>query len=237
MSKKWKIFLAVIAAAVVLTLTGGAIVMAQDQPAAVSNPLLARVAELVGKTEAQLTTALKEARIEAAKEAITTALDKAVTDGIITAADKTALLAWLDKQPDPADKAAMKSWWESRPAISKPELYGRFLGMRSRIMRWGWCHGFNGIGQPLVMEKVAAKLGVTKDALTSAFKQASQELKATAVQKALSNAVTNGRLTQGESDQISSWWAQRPAALDKVAPGFGFRGMGRGFCGPGMFQR
>jgi hypothetical protein len=126
MSKKWKIFLAVIAAAVVLTLTGGAIVLAQDQPAAVSNPLLARVAELVGKTETGLTTALKEARIEAAKEAITTALDKAVTDGIITAADKTALLAWLDKQPDPADKAAMKTWWESRPTISKPELYNRF---------------------------------------------------------------------------------------------------------------
>ena len=85
MSKKCKIFLAIIAAATVLALGGGAIVMAQDQPAAVSNPLLARVAELVGKTEAQLTTALKEARIEAAKEAITTGLDKAVTDGIITA--------------------------------------------------------------------------------------------------------------------------------------------------------
>lgn len=231
MSKKWKIFLAIIAAATVLALGGGAIVMAQDQPAAVSNPLLARVAELVGKTEAQLTTALKEARIEAAKEAITTALDKAVSDGVITVADKTALLAWLDKQPDPADKAAMKTWWESRPAISKPELYNRFLGVRSRIIRWGWCHGFNGIGQPLVLDKVATKLGVTADALTSAFKQASQELKANAFQKALSNAVTNGRLTQVEADEISSWWAQRPAALDKVAPGFGF---GRGFCGPGF---
>ncbi len=234
MSKKWKIFLAIIAAAVVLTLTGGAIVLAQDQPAAVSNPLLARVAELVGKTETQLTAALKEARIEAAKEAITTALDKAVTEGIITAVDKTALLVWLDKQPDPADKAAMKTWWDSRPEISKPELYGRFLGVRSRIMRWGWCHGFNGIGQPLVLDKVAAKLGVTKDALSSAFKQASQELRANAFQKALSNAVTNGRLTQGEADEISSWWAQRPAALDKVAPGFGF---GKGFCGPRMFRR
>jgi hypothetical protein len=234
MSKKWKIFLLVIASAVVLTLTGGAIVMAQDEPTTASNPLLARVAALIDRTEEQLVTALKEARLEAAKEAITKALDKAVTDGVITEPDKTALLTWLSQQPDPTDKTAMKAWWEARPAISNAKVYGRFLGVRSRIIRWGWCHGFNGIGQTVVLDKVALKLGVTKEQLTSAFTQATQELRATASQKALSNAVANGRLTQGEADEISSWWAQRPAALDKFAPGFGFKG--RGCCGPRLFR-
>jgi hypothetical protein len=235
MSKKWKVILIVIAAVVVLGVSGGAVVMAQDQdqPPSASNPLLARVAEILGRTETQLTDAIKAARIEVAKEQITAALEKAVSSGTITPADEESILKWLDQQPDPADKAAIKSWWQSRPEISKPKLYGLLLGARSRILRLGWCRAFPGVGRTLVADKVAAKLGVTSDELINAIKQASQELKASTLQKALSNAVSNGKLTQGEADQISSWWAQRPAALDKIAPGFGF---GRGFCFPRIFR-
>jgi hypothetical protein len=234
MSKRWKIILIVIAAVVVLGVSGGAVVMAQDQdqPPAASNPLLARVAEILGRTETQLDDAIKSSRIEVVKEQITVALDKAVANGTINTADEEAILKWLDQQPDAADKAAIKSWWQSRPEISKPKLYGLLLGARSRILHLGWCRAFPGI-TPLVTDKVAAKLSVTTDQLINAFKQASQELKASTLQKALSNAVSNGKLTQAEADQIRSWWAQRPAALDKIAPSFGF---GRGFCFPRMFR-
>jgi hypothetical protein len=232
MSKKWKILLTVIAAVVLLTVGGGAIVLANDgqQPSTVSNPLLARVAELLGKTEAQLTDALKAARIEVAKEKITAALDKAVSSGVITDTEKTNILNWLAQQPDPADKAAMKTWWEARPQISKPIIYQRFLGVRRVILRYGWCHGFAGINGSEVTQKAAAKLGVTEQELVNAFRQVSQEMRTNRFQNALKNAVSNGRLTQGEADQITNWWAQRPAALDKFAPGFGFWRMGRGFC-------
>jgi len=232
MSKKWKVLLTVIAAVVLLTIGGGAIVLANDgQPSTTaSNPLLARVAELLGRTEAQLTDSLKSARIEVAKERITEALDKALSSGLITDTEKTNILNWLAQQPDPADKAAMKTWWEARPQISKPIIYQRFLGVRRAILRYGWCHGFASINGSQVMQKAAVKLGVTEQQLVDAFKQASQEMRTNRFQNALNNAVGNGRLTQGEADQIATWWAQRPAALDKFAPGFGFWPMGRGFC-------
>jgi hypothetical protein len=237
MLKKWKILLAVVAAIVVLTVGGGAIAMADNGTAPASNPLLARVAQLVGKTEAQLTDALKAARIEVAKEAITAALNKAVTDGIITTADKANIDAWLAQQPtDLTNKDAMKTWWAARPQISKPEVYRRFLGARRIILRYGWCHGLAGIEESQVMKKVAVKLGVTEQALIDAFNTARQEMRTSAFQKALTNAVTNGRLTQAEATQIETWWAQRPAALDKFAPGFGFGRMGGGFCGPRLFR-
>lgn len=234
MSKKWKIILAAVTAVVVLTVGGGAIVLANDseQTQSTSNPLLARVAELLGNgvTEQALVDALKDARIEVAKEAITVALDKAVTNGVISSDEKASIQLWLSQQPDPADKEAMKAWWADRPQISKPMLYLRFLGVRKAIMRWGWCHGFAGIEGGQVISKVADKLGVTEEALINAFKQASQEMRTSKFQNALKNAVTNGRLTQGEADEIETWWAQKPAALDKFAPGFGLGRMGRGFC-------
>jgi hypothetical protein len=234
MSKKWKIILAVVAAVVVLTVGGGAIVLANDgeQTAPASNPLLARVVELLGGniTEQALIDALKAARIEVAKEQITAALDRAVANGVISTTEKANIEVWLAQQPDPADKEAMKAWWADRPQISKPMLYFRFLGARKAILRWGWCHGFAGIESLPVMSKVAAKLGVTEEALINAFKQASQEMRTNKFQDALKNAVTNGRLTRGEADEITTWWAQRPAALDKFAPGFGFGRMGREFC-------
>ena len=232
MSKKWKILLTVIVAVVLLTVGGGAIVLANDgqQSTTASNPLLARVAELLNRTEAQLKDALKAGRIEVAKEKITTALDKAVRAGVITETEKTNILNWLAQQPDSADKAAMKTWWEARPQISKPIIYKRFLGVRRAILRYGWYHGFAGINGSQVMQKAAAKLGVTEQQMVDAFKQASQEMRTNRFQNALNNAVSNGRLTQGEADQITNWWAQRPAALDKFAPGFGFWRMHRGFC-------
>jgi len=230
MLKKWKIIMVVLAAIVLLTVGGGAIAMADDETAPVSNPLLARVAQLLGKNEAQLTDAIKAARKEVATEAVTAALDKAVTEGKITTTDKASILAWLAQQPDPANRDAMKAWWSARPQISKPELYKRFLGVRGKILRWGWCHNFAGIEESQVMKKVAAKLIVGEQALIDAFKQASQEMRTSAFQKALTNAVTNGRLTKAEAEQIETWWAQRPAALDKFAPGFGFGRMGRRLC-------
>lgn len=236
MSKKWKILLAAVAAIVVLTVGGGAIAMADDETAPVSNPLLARVAQLVGRNEAQLTDAFKAARLEVAREAMTAALDKAVTDGIITSTDKTSIETWLAQQPDPINKDAMKTWWAARPQITKPELYRRFLGARRIILRYGWCHGFANIEESQVMKKVAAKLVVGEPALIDAFNTASQEMRTSAFQKALTNAVTNGRLTEAEASQIETWWAQRPAALDKFAPGFGFGRMGGGFCGPRLFR-
>jgi hypothetical protein len=47
-------------------------------------------------------------------------------------------------------------------------------------------------------------------------------MKTDALTKSLANAVTNGKITQAEADQIQSWWNQRPAAVEKLAPNGGF---------------
>lgn len=232
MSKRWKIILAVVAAVVVLSLAGGAIALAADgdQPATTTNPLLARVAQLIGKSEADLTSALKQARQQAAGEAITKALDNAVTNNVITQADDDAIKAWLAQQPDPANKEAMKTWWSQRPQISNPNVYQRFLGARAMVMRFGYGFALRLTFSTPVMQKAATILGVDEQTLVNAFKQAAQELQGQRLQTALDNAVKNGKLNQDEANQIQTWWSQRPAALDKVAPGLGFGRMGGFFA-------
>ena len=236
MSKRWKIILAVVAGVVVLSLAGTAIAFAADgsQPAtSTSNPLLAKVAQLLGNgiTEQQLTDALKQARQQAASEAINNALDNAVKNSVITPADETAIKAWLVQQPDPTNKDAMKTWWSQRPQISNPKIYLRFLGARALVMRFGYGVELRlGFSTP-VMQKAATILNIDEQTLVNAFKQAAQELQGQRLQTALNNAVKNGKLTQDEANQIQTWWSQRPAALDKLAPGFGLGRMG-GFLGP-----
>ena len=235
MSKRWKIILAVVAAVVVLSLGAGAIALAADgsQPTTTSNPLLARVVEILnnGTTEQQLTDALKQARQQVVSEAVTKALDNGVTNNVITQAEADAIKTWLAQQPDPANKDAMKTWWGQRPQVANPKVYQRFLCARARIMRYGYWFGYQGaLGAP-VMQKAAAILSIDEQTLVNAFKQAAQELQGQKVQQALDNAVKNGKLTQDEANQIQTWWSQRPAALDKVAPGLGMGRMG-GFFGP-----
>jgi hypothetical protein len=77
---------------------------------------------------------------------------------------------------------------------------------------------------------------ITVKQLQDALTQAAAQMKTDALTKSLANAVTNGKITQAEADQIQSWWNQRPAAVDKLVPngGFGFPGMGRGGMMPGF---
>ncbi len=59
-------------------------------------------------------------------------------------------------------------------------------------------------------------------------------LKSDAFIKSLDQAVKNGKIKQSEEDQIKSWWNQRPAAIDKLAPNM-VPGMGGG-VGGGMMR-
>lgn len=62
-----------------------------------------------------------------------------------------------------------------------------------------------------LFSKVAAALGVTEAQLTTAFQQADSQAQSTAIDKALAQAVTDGKITQAESDAVKAWLAQRPA--------------------------
>ena len=80
--------------------------------------------------------------------------------------------------------------------------------------------------------------GMTRDKLVAAMQQAAKEISNEVMANQLAQAVTSGKITQDDANQIKDWVAKRPSALDKL---FGFRGfggmMGRGgfpgFGGPG----
>ncbi len=226
MSKKIKILLAIVAGVLVLTVGGVVAVMAAGEtttPTSTaattpSNPLYAKVAAILGVTEQQLTDAFKQARTQVDKDAITAWLAKAFENKTITAEEKAAIEKWYAQKPDPTNKDAMKAWFEARPKISKPELLDRILRAPGKTKQL-----ILGIDEDVVMGKVAAILGnnITAQKLIDAFKKAEIELKNENFFKMLDKAVTDGKITSDEAKQIKSWWGQKPAALDKVMPGFG----------------
>lgn len=243
MSKKWKIFIIVVASTVVVGLSGGAIALANgEQPASTSNPLFAKVATILGITEQKLTDAFKTAQTQLENEAIKNWLAKAFANKTITQAEVDAINTWLAQRPSPATKDTLKAWLDKKPQLANPKALRGLLETPGRIRQFGYSIGRLGIVNGDLLKKVATILvTVTEQQLKDAFQQAGKEMQTAAFNKAIDNAVTNGKIIQSEADQIKAWWAQRPAALDKLAPGIGpgmkrggMGGMirGRGFFGP-----
>jgi hypothetical protein len=224
MSRKLKIIVAVVAGVLVLALGGGAVVMAAGSTttpttstAKQSNTLFAKAAATLGVTEQQLTAAYQQANTQAENQRITQQLAQAVTNKTITQAESDAITAWQAAQPK----------------LTNPDALKGILGFGGRMM--GPSTGANTSNTDLLNQVVtdlnsAAKTSITVAQLQAAMTQAETQMKSDALTKSLANAVTNGKITQSESDQIQSWWNGRPAAVDKLAPngGFGFPGIGRG---------
>lgn len=121
MSKKMKVLVSVLVAVLVFTVGGTAMVLAQDEeeepvPEVAANSLLARVAEILGVPEEDLTEAFKQARQELMQErweeAFNQLLDKAVAEGLLI--------------PEEADE--IREWWEEKPEALDPALLRRGFG-------------------------------------------------------------------------------------------------------------
>jgi uncharacterized protein YehS (DUF1456 family) len=250
MSKKMKILLAIVAAVVVLTVGGGVAVLAAGETTTPttttattpSNPLYAKVAAILGNniTEQKLVDAFKQAREQVDNEAIKTWLAKALENKTITAEEKAAIEKWYAQKPTTTDKDAMKKWLEAQPKIAKPGLLNEILRAPGKTKQL-----ILGIDEDVVMGKVAAILGnnITVQKLIDAFKKAEIDLKNETFFKMLDKAVTDGKITSDEAQQSKSGWGQKPAALDKVMPGFGIgkpeqgrMGMMQGRVGCGMMR-
>ncbi len=106
MSKKMKVLIAVIAAVLVLTVVGTATVLADEppKPATGHNALFAKVAQLLGITQEQLTNVFNTARQQLRQEAITNALTRAVTNNVITQAEADQITGWWGQRPAAVDK-------------------------------------------------------------------------------------------------------------------------------------
>jgi hypothetical protein len=237
MSTKLKIIAAVAAGVVVIALGAGAIVMAADNTTPTttttvtqSNTLFTKVAATLGVTEAQLTDAFKQANTQAESQRIDQTLAQAVTKGTITQAEADAIKAWLAQKPAAATKDELKAWQDKQPKVANNNALRGILGFGGGMM--GPMMGGD-TGNTDLMTLVVAALNksagknITLAQLQAAFTTAQGQLKTDALAKTLADAVTSGKLTQAEADQIQSWWGSRPAALDKLAPN-------NGFCIPGI---
>jgi len=121
MSKKMKVLVSVLVAVLVFTIGGTAIALAQEEeeepvPEVAANSFLARVAEILGVPEEDLTDAFKQARQELMQErweeAFNQLLDKAVAEGLLI--------------PEEADE--IREWWEEKPEALDPALLRRGFG-------------------------------------------------------------------------------------------------------------
>ena len=244
MSKKLKIIVAIVGGVVILALAGSAIVMAADNttptttPATQSNTLFAKVAALLNVTEQQLTDAFKQAGTQAQSQMIDQQLAQAVTKGTITQAESNAIKTWLSQKPTAPTKDTLKAWQDAQPKLSNPDALRGLLGFPEKMMgAWGGSYSNNAdlLTQVVANLNSATGKSITISQLQDALTQAAAQMKSDALAKSLANAVSNGKITQAEADQIQSWWNQRPAAVDKLAPygGFCLPVMGRGGMIPG----
>ena len=155
---------------------------------------------------------------------------QAVTNKTITQAESDAITAWLAQKPTAPTKDSLKAWQAAQPKLTNPDALKGILGFGGRMM--GPSTGANTSNTDLLNQVVtdlnsAAKTSITVAQLQAAMTQAETQMKSDALTKSLANAVTNGKITQSESDQIQSWWNGRQAAVDKLAPN-------GGVCLPGM---
>jgi hypothetical protein len=251
MSKRVKVLISVVAAVVLMAVAGAATVMAQEEtpPAdeTESNPLLARVAGILGISEETLVNAIEQARQEVRDATCAGIMDRLLENEFISEEDAAAIEDWLAKKPDTADPEAIKEWLQMKPDISGPWFFGRIF------RHWGSFGGhLQGSFGPCVqlrpiLTRVAEILEIPEETLTAAFNQAQQEIRLqireTALTRALERAVEQGRIDESEAGQITEWWNQRPDAVDRAFPGanilppggkqggFGFH---KGFCNPGF---
>lgn len=109
MSKKMKSLVVVLVAVFLLTV-GTTVALAQEgsdqppQPQPVSNPLWAKVAQLLGISEQELTDAFAQAHQQLRQEKIDQYLAEAVEKGIITQDEAKQITEWWAKRPAAVDK-------------------------------------------------------------------------------------------------------------------------------------
>jgi len=114
MSKRMKVLVAVLAAILLLSVGGTAMVMAQEEeptptPEAGANGLLARVADILGISQDELGNAFRQAQQEMRQETFLRFLDKAVAQERITQAEADEFLEWWEQRPETCDRLLLRA--------------------------------------------------------------------------------------------------------------------------------
>jgi NTP pyrophosphatase (non-canonical NTP hydrolase) len=202
MSKKAKVLISALVAAILLTAGATAAVVAQEEPTpppeARGQGFLSRVAEILDIPVEELVTAFRQARHEVRSDVFNAALERAVDAGAITAEEAGEIRQWLEQRPDTLDPVLRRLVHRIRNHLQAPRV-------QARIKR-------------LVLGRTAEILGIPREELVTAIRQARQEVRADVFNAALERAVDAGAITAEEAGEIRQWLEQRPEALDRLRP-------------------
>ncbi len=136
MSKKVKVLISVLIAALLLTVGGVTMVMAEGEeettppPETTAKGLLERVADILEIDEEDLINAFEQARQEMGEEAFINRLNQAVKEGRITQGQADEIIKWWEQRPDDA----IREWWGQKPEVIEPGMFKHNLTFRFRAM-------------------------------------------------------------------------------------------------------
>ncbi len=134
MSKKVKVLISILVAALLLTMGGVTMVMAEGEEEttppleARAKGLLERVADILGIDQETLIDAFKQAQQEMKEEAFINRLNQAVAEGRITQEQADEIIKWWEQRPDDE----IREWWGQKPEVVEPGMFEhnlRFRGM------------------------------------------------------------------------------------------------------------
>jgi len=136
MSKKVKVLISALVVAVLLTMGGITMVMAEGEaettppPEATAKGLLQRVADILEIDTEDLISAFKQAQQEMGDEALINRLNQAVADGRITREQAGEIIKWWEQRPDDT----IREWWGQKPEVIEPGMFKHNLTFRFRAM-------------------------------------------------------------------------------------------------------
>lgn len=208
--KGWlKVLLSVLLAVTLLGVPSG-IALAQDaQPEPPQKAVIARVAEILGIQQQALENAIRQAQQEQWQKAIEARLNQMVEKGVITQEQAQAFLNWLKARPDIPGLRGICGFGPLRLWAMRPGIDGK---------------------QDETLARVAEILGIDKQKLADAFKQAHREQQQKALDEWLKKLVEKGVITEERAKAYRDWLESRPEG----APGILCPGLAPGRFGKHM---
>lgn len=247
MSKKLKIVVAVVAAVVLVSVVGVAVVATDGGTLTASgnvtapgtsgnvtrpnHPFLSRLAQLLGKTDQQVADAMTQARGEMRDQAFFKLLDRALQNG---------------KLSSQAEEDSIKAWWQAKPAAAdKLGFVGGIFGFnmsqtfRDAIVQKGIVTATDSQAiqdwwatRPVdAVDKVTpfmqtAKTMLDRQKLKRDMRQVGRD-SVQNFQNYLNAASANGTIGQDDPQAIMTWLKARPVVANKIlrfGTGFTFIG-------------
>ena len=133
MSKKVKVLISVLVVALLLTVGGVTMVMAEGEEETTPSPeetgekgLLDRVADILGINKETLIDAFQQAQQEMGEEAFINRLNQAVAEGLITQEQAGEITKWWELRPDDA----IEAWQGQGPNATGRGMFKHALRFR-----------------------------------------------------------------------------------------------------------